>query len=79
MHSLNVQYCGAGSRARGHGGGRGRGDRGGAARGSKPDAGRESKKRKGFSPWESFQDEAIRGGKRSAVMPRSGNRNMTFS
>ncbi|CAL8468190.1 g7729 [Coccomyxa elongata] len=59
---------GRGSVGRGFGrGGRGRGD-----------DREKGAKRKGFNPWDSIQEEAIKGGKRSAVMPRSGNRSMTF-
>ncbi|BDA42121.1 probable exosome component 10 at N-terminal half [Coccomyxa sp. Obi] len=49
--------------------------RGGRGRGGEKEKGAQ---RKGFNPWDSIQEEAIKGGKRSAVMPRSGNRSMTF-
>lgn len=73
-----------GSQGRGDRGGRGGGGRRGRGGrdkrdGGGRDGGEKGTKRKGFNPWDSIQEEAIKGGKRSAVMPRSGNRTMTFS
>ena len=73
---------GIGGRDKGGRGGRGsrgggRGGRGGRA-GNDREGRDKGNKRKGFSPWDSIQEEAVKGGKRSAVMPRSGNRTMTF-
>ncbi len=65
----------------GRGGGMARGTRGRGSAGRGRGRGGEQErgaKRKGFNPWDSIQEEAIKGGKRSAVMPRSGNRSMTF-
>lgn len=71
-----------GGRGRGGRGGRGTrgGGRGGRDRrsGAGRDGGERGTKRKGFNPWDAIQEEAVKGGKRSAVMPRSGNRTMTF-
>ena len=83
---------GRGGRARGRGD-RGRGDRrgGGSEGGDQRSLGGaldrkggggssgDAKRKGGGSMWDMPEDgEAIKGGKRSAVMPRSGNRNMTF-
>lgn len=72
---VNGGIGGLGGMPRGRGSvGRGFG-RGGRGRGDEREKGA---KRKGFNPWDSIQEETIKGGKRSAVMPRSGNRSMTF-
>ncbi len=68
---------------RGGRGGRGpRGDaRGGQRGGQRGGAGSSSsgnKRKPAFNPYDIPDDNLIKGGKRSAVMPRSGNKTMTF-
>lgn len=74
---------GRGDRGRGRGGARGgfgsdRGDQRSLGGATDVRGGGGDKKRKGFNMWAVAEADVIRGGKRSAVMPRSGNRNMTF-
>ena len=54
--------------------------RGGRGRGGPkpPAAAGQPAPQKGFSPYNLDESKFMRGGKRSSVMPRSGNRNLTF-
>lgn len=71
------QGGGRGGRGQGRRGGANRGGRGGRGSGGGGGAGGD-KHKPAFNPYDIPDENLIKAGKRSAVMPRSGNRTMTF-